>query len=195
MPSPAHPTGTVRSLLATDAVTRATAKALNERLQQKGITPRFFDARAYDQLSVVCDILLDQTAKKRLVHVAAFIDERLADGRSGGWRFDHMPPDPEMYLEGLKGIDETARSMFSENFVVLAIEKQRAVLLALQTGSAAGMIWKRMSPITFFEELLTEATEVFYAHPLAQEEIGYQGMADAYGWQKIGLNETEDEAG
>jgi hypothetical protein len=43
----------------------------------------------------------------------------------------------------------------------------------------------------FFEELLVLATETYYAHPLAQEEIGYAGMADAAGWQAIGLDERE----
>jgi gluconate 2-dehydrogenase gamma chain len=193
MSTPAHHSPTVRSLLVTDAVTPATAKALSERLQQQETPPRFFDSREYHLISVVCDILLDQSAENRLVPVATFIDERLADGRSGGWRFDHMPPDPEMYRQGLRGIDETACVLFSQDFVTLAKEKQRAVLLALQTGSATGMIWQQMSPTTFFEELLAEATEVFYAHPLAQEEINYLGMADAHGWQKIGLNDTEEK--
>jgi hypothetical protein len=35
------------------------------------------------------------------------------------------------------------------------------------------------------------ATETYYAHPLAQEEIGYAGMADARGWRAIGLDERE----
>ncbi|MBW3634848.1 MAG: GMC family oxidoreductase [Armatimonadetes bacterium] len=44
----------------------------------------------------------------------------------------------------------------------------------------------------FFEELLAEATEHYYAHPLAQEEIGYAGFADAPGWKRIGLDEREN---
>ena len=44
----------------------------------------------------------------------------------------------------------------------------------------------------FFEELLAELTENYYAHPLAQEEIGYVGMADLPKWVNIGLNEKDD---
>jgi len=193
MHSPEHLSGTIASLLATDAVTPATAKALNERLQRQETTPRFFDAKKYHLLSVICDILMDQSAENRLVPIATFIDERLADGRSNGWRFDHLPPDPEMYSWGLQGIDETADIMFFQNLVSLAKYKQKAVLQAVQTGSAAGVIWERMSPVSFFEELLAEATEVFYAHPSAQEEINYHGMADAHGWSNIGLKETSEE--
>jgi NAD(P)-dependent dehydrogenase (short-subunit alcohol dehydrogenase family) len=43
----------------------------------------------------------------------------------------------------------------------------------------------------WFEEALVEATEIYFAHPLAQERIGYVGMADAAGWSAIGLNEDE----
>jgi len=187
---PEYPFGTVRSLINSDAVTPATAKALNERLQMTA-APGFFDETDYHLLSTICDRLLDQSAENRMVNIAAFIDERLAKGRSGGWRFDHMPPDHEMYRKGLIGVDETAGVLFNAVFDQLTIEKQNAVLQALQSGTATGMIWQQMSSVTFFEELLAEATEIFYAHPLAQEEIGYAGMADAYGWQKVGLNEME----
>ena len=40
--------------------------------------------------------------------------------------------------------------------------------------------------------MLAELTETYYAHPLAQEEIGYVGMADLPAWTKIGLNEREE---
>jgi gluconate 2-dehydrogenase gamma chain len=182
---------TVRSLLHTDAVTPVTAKALNDRVQKAETVPRFFDEYTYHLLTIVCDRLLDQPTENRMVNIAAFIDERLAAGVTDGWRYDHMPADGEMYGKGLKGIDETAKSMFGALFIQLMKEKQIAVLQAIQNGNAVGILWKQMSSITFFEELLAEATEVFYAHPLVQEEMGYVGMADAHGWQKIGLNEKE----
>jgi gluconate 2-dehydrogenase gamma chain len=187
---PLYPPGTVRSLINSDAVTPATAKALTDRLQMRA-TPVFFEETDYHLLSIICDRLLDQSPENRMVNIAAFIDERLAKGRSGGWRFDHMPPDYEMYRKGLKGLDETAGVLYSVTFNQLTTNEQNAVLQALQEGTARGIIWEEMSSVTFFEELLAEATEIFYAHPLAQEEIGYAGMADAYGWQKIGLNERE----
>ena len=188
--SPIYPSGIIRSLINSDAVTPVTTKALNDRLQM-ATTNVFFDDYNYHLLSIICDRLVDQSPGNRMVNIAAFIDERLAKRKSGGWRFDHMPPDHEMYRKGLIGVDETAGVLFNAVFDQLTIEKQNAVLQALQSGTATGMIWQQMSSVTFFEELLAEATETFYAHPLAQEEIGYAGMADAYGWQKVGLNEME----
>jgi hypothetical protein len=82
--------------------------------------------------------------------------------------------------------------MFDRAFIQLGRTEQTAVLKSLQEGTASGSVWQKMSAATFFEELLAEATEIFYAHPSAQEEIAYTGMADAFGWTKIGLNETDD---
>jgi hypothetical protein len=48
-----------------------------------------------------------------------------------------------------------------------------------------------MDGALYFEELLALVVDVYYAHPLASEEIGYIGMADAHGWQAIGLDQRE----
>lgn len=48
-----------------------------------------------------------------------------------------------------------------------------------------------MDAALYFEELLALVVDIYYAHPLASEEIGYTGMADAHGWQAIGLDERE----
>jgi gluconate 2-dehydrogenase gamma chain len=191
MSTPSYPAGSVRSLLNTAAVTPATARALKNRLQMATATPVFFDAQQYYLLSCLCDCLLGQLPEKRLVNMAAFIDERLAAGKTDGWRYNHMPPDGELYSQGLQGINETSIALFGNLFTNLPREQQLTVLHRIQRGTAPSAIWEQLSPVTFFEEVLAEATEIFYAHPLAQEEIGYVGMADAQGWQKIGLNEKE----
>ena len=66
------------------------------------------------------------------------------------------------------------------------------VLQLVQAGKAPGEAWQTLPAGRFFEELLAELTELYYAHPLAQEEIGYVGLADLPSWTKIGLNEKED---
>ena len=67
-----------------------------------------------------------------------------------------------------------------------------AVLQDLAEGHPPGPAWETLDAVRFFEELLAELTETYYAHPLAQEEIGYVGMADLPAWTKIGLNEKDD---
>ncbi|WP_460502293.1 gluconate 2-dehydrogenase subunit 3 family protein, partial [Hymenobacter agri] len=112
--------------------------------------------------------------------------------RADGWRYDALPPDREAYRLGLGGIQEIAQVQFQADFMTLTAEQQDAVLRALASGTPPGKTWETLDAGRFFEEMLAELTETYYAHPLAQEEIGYVGMADLPAWSKIGLNEKED---
>ncbi len=122
---------------------------------------------------------------------ALAIDTRLAAGKSDGWRYDVLPPDGQAARLGLAGLDQTAQALFQSEFAALDAARQEEVLRAVQLGDPPGDIWQTLPAARFFEDLLAEAAEVFYSHPLAQEEIGYVGMADGLGWKKIGLNERE----
>lgn len=180
----------VNRLINSSAVTSATAKALKDRMKEWN-KPVFFDSYTFSILTSVCNRLLNQHEGQNLVQVAFFIDERLKKGITKGWRYDHMPPDSQMYIQGLNGIDETSKLMFKNEFTRLSPDEQVAVLLEIQKGCVEGKVWCVLNAKTFFEELLTEVTEIFYAHPNSQIDIGYFGMADAYGWKNIGLNEVE----
>jgi hypothetical protein len=126
-----------------------------------------------------------------MVDIAGAIDRELAEGKGNGWRYASLPPDGEAYEAGLRGVGKTARAMFGAPFRSLDPARQDAVLAAMQAGAAPGPTWATVPVGRFFEELLVLATESYYAHPLAQEEIGYAGMADAAGWRAIGLDERE----
>ena len=62
---------------------------------------------------------------------------------------------------------------------------------ALVSGRPPGPVWQTLDAARFFEEMLSELTATYYAHPLAQQEIGYAGFADLPGWTRIGLDERE----
>ncbi len=194
---PRHPTGeyqpgTVRALLDTDLVTPATRDALRARLEGRDGRPgRFFRPGALLALCAACARLIPQPRREDPIDVAGCIDQRLADAIGDGWRYDSMPPDAEAYEAGLAGLDETARLRYGSAFHELEAPRQDDVLLALQRGEAQGKAWERIPARRFFEELLAESVQFYYSHPLAQEEIGYVGMADAPGWQAIGLDQLE----
>ncbi|WP_303309868.1 gluconate 2-dehydrogenase subunit 3 family protein [Hymenobacter sp. BT730] len=187
-----YPEGTVHALLQTDLVTEATRTALQARLDAPAhYEPRFFDADTYQVLRAVAARLLPQPERARPIELAPVIDARLAEGRSDGWRYDVLPPDREAYRLGLGGINQAAQKQFQQDFRELNEAQQDAVVEQLAAGKAAGNNWMQLNQGRFFEELLAELTEAYYAHPLAQEEIGYVGMADVPGWTRIGLNELE----
>lgn len=184
-----YPKETVRALLATELVTATTRDALLERLLPAPICPTFFSAFEMGALRAVCDQLLPQPERPEAarINVAAVIDQRLAAGESDGWRYDALPADGEAYRAGLAWLETTAERMGAPSFVAASPAQQRQLLTAAQHGDAT----TTFAVARWFEELLAEATEAYYAHPVAQEEIGYVGMADVPGWTRIGLNELE----
>jgi gluconate 2-dehydrogenase gamma chain len=185
---PQHIEQKLQDLLKSNALTQPTRKALQERIGKAKETNQFFNPYTFNLLSIVCDLLMDQDPQNRIVNIAVFIDQRLWENTCDGWRYDDMPPDDKMITKGLEGVDETSTAMFGKVFIYLDKQDQLKVLKIIQQGVAAGNTWTTLPATRFFEELLAEATEIFFSYPLVQVEIGYEGMADAAGWRKIGLN-------
>ena len=186
-----YPTGTLRALLDTDAVTPPTREVLQARLERAPAPPRFFSEDEMHVLRAVCARLLPQPDRAEPIELASPMDERLAQGTGNGWRYDALPPDGETYRAGLRGLNESARVLASADFVELNAAQQDAILRDVQRGEAQGETWQTISAPRFFEEILAEVTENYYAHPLAQEEIGCVASADALGWTRIELNQRE----
>ena len=173
----------VGTLLKSDTVTEPTRKALQERIETAKEINHFFSDELFKLLSIVCDRLMDQDTENRLVNVAVFIDERLKANTCDGWRYNDMPPDDEMLVKGLEGINETSLILFNKKFIHLKKEKQIKILKEIQQGVATGNTWGELPPKKFFEELLAEAVEIFFSFPAVQMSIDYRGMADAKGWR------------
>ncbi len=186
-----YPEGTFAGLIGTPFVTAPTRAALQARMAKPPVTqPRFLDPAQFALLGAICDRLLDQDGDRR-IDVAGAIDDRLASGETDGWRYDALPDDGSAMKQGLKGFDETAQAIGGRAFADLSGADRDRVIQAVQAGDPPGEVWRSLPAKPFFEDLLATATEAFYAHPLAQEEIGYVGYADARGWQAIGLNQRE----
>ena len=194
MSVPVHPSGTVRALLDTPHVSEATRAALRARLEAPATyAPQFLAPETFALLAAVAARLLPQPDRpEQPIALAPAIDQRLAEGRADGWRYDALPPDREAYRLGLGGIQEIAQILFQADFTTLDAGQQDAVMQALASGRPPGPAWATLDAGRFFEELLAELTATYYAHPLAQDEIGYVGMADLPSWTKIGLNEKEE---
>ncbi|MGI4862487.1 MAG: gluconate 2-dehydrogenase subunit 3 family protein [Janthinobacterium lividum] len=186
---------TFQELLPTDHVSAATRAALTQRLDATfsaaPYEPQFFAPATYQLLQAVATRLFPQPERPVPIPVAPAVDERLAKGKSDGWRYDALPPDRETYRMGLGGIEQIAQALFKADFEQLAPAQQDEVIGALAAGNPPGEVWQTLAPDRFFEEMLAELTENYYAHPWAQDEIGYTGYADLPAWTKIGLNEKE----
>jgi gluconate 2-dehydrogenase gamma chain len=179
----------MQALLATDLVTPQTRRVLAERLKRRPIdcTP-VLDPPELATLGAVCARLVPQPDRAQPIDLAAAVHDRLARNEGNGWRYAAMPSDLEAYRLGLRGLDELAYTIGGTAFVDLEAQRQDALLRAVQLGEV-GESWRALPAALFFEELLAEVVECYYSHPLAQDEIGYAGYADAHGWQAVGLDQ------
>jgi len=188
-----YPHGTVQALMQTDNVSANTRKALQNRIDRKyKIEPEFFDAEIFQTLHAVCMRLIPQNNPERMIDLAGCLDGILAEGKGNGWRYDAMPEDGKAFIIGLYGIDKSADSKYQNHFHLLNSNEQDLILASVQSGEATGLTWGILPAKLFFEELLAALVELYYSHPFAKEDIGEVAMADAKGWQKIGLNQLEE---
>ncbi|MEA2529221.1 MAG: gluconate 2-dehydrogenase gamma chain [Thermomicrobiales bacterium] len=191
---PRYPSGTVRALLQTHHVSAATRAALTERIDESARpwSPRFFNDAEIATLRAVCARLTAGDDLDDDPDVARTIDDRLAEGRGDGWRFAVLPPDPGAFRLALRGIDESSTALFSAAFLDLSADQQDHVLTTIQRGVEPSTVWQTVEPSLFFQDLLSEVCEIFYGHPIIQEEIGYVGMADLPRWEALGLDALDE---
>ncbi len=154
----------------------------------------FFSPREYATLAAVCARLLpqeDRPADLR-IPIAPFIDRRLDQGSGNGYRYEDMPWDDTAYRRGLQGIDETSRALRGgRDFVALAPDEQDVVLGAVEDGEPPGETWRTLPARRFFRQLLQDVIQVYYAHPAAWNEIGFQGPASPRGHIRLALDKRD----
>jgi hypothetical protein len=156
---------------------------------------RFFQGEEEALMRAICDRIMPQDDRDddHKIPVLNYIDQRLYEGRTDGYRFDRMPPDPEAHRLGLRAIDAIARHMYGRPFVELTCIEQDQVLETIHSGNppAAHDIWQHMSIQHYWALLIQDAIEAYYCHPYAWDEIGFEGPAYPRGYmrQENGLPE------
>ncbi|MEP6904401.1 MAG: GMC family oxidoreductase, partial [Actinomycetota bacterium] len=179
------PSKNIRELIESNFVTEPTRRVLMERFDYaRDYESQFFNQKEFDTLKAVCDAL----APSGVVpcdFVAGEIDRRLFENKGNGWRYDEMPPDADVYRIALPIFDRAARHFYDADFAAVTNEQRVEIVRKLRDGGGEmfGEIPPDFSVTRFFEELFAEFVELFYSHPLALEEIGYIGFADARGWE------------
>ena len=171
-----------RTLLGSDRVTEPTRRVLLARLDRRPGPPRLLDGAEMTVLAAVSARLVPLGDLQGPVDLAGRLDAQLADGGGDGWRYRELPPDGPALLQGLRALE---RSAGPGGFAARAADAQDALLAQVQTGEVEG--WP-FPPELWFKELLANLVQLAYAHPLVQADIGYEGMADAHGFQDVGLD-------
>ena len=172
-----------------------TREVVRKRVEE--IPPiRFFtDEEAY-LLAAVGERILPQPDRGEIekIPIVPWIDEKLYEDKRDGYRYEDMPPQRDAWRLGLKGINETARALFqARDFVELEPLSQDAVFIHIERGDPPGAAWELLPAARFFKDILCSTiVKIYYAHPLAWNEIGYNGPSSPRGHvRKVGVDPWE----
>jgi hypothetical protein len=157
---------------------------------------RFFTPQQALFWGVVFDHILPQTDRvpERRIPIVPALDDRLHEGRTAGYRFEDMPHDREVYTRfGIEGIEAEAQARFGRLFLRITHREQEIVLCSLHDGRPQGglHIWQQMSVHRFWQMLIGDAIDAYYAHPWAWDEIGYGGPAYPRAYFRLERGEAE----
>lgn len=165
-----------RALLASDRLTAPTRAALTARMERCADAPGALSRRQLATLAAAAARLVPLGALQDRVELARRLDVQLATGAGDGWRYADTSPDATAVAAGLDALDADAAP---SSFADLPAQRQDALLQQARSGDLAQV------PPHWFEDVLAALTRLAYAHPLVQVAIGYDGMADAHGFQDL----------
>jgi hypothetical protein len=156
---------------------------------------RFFSGEESKFWTVVFAHLVPQTDRTpdRQIPLVAPLDHRLYINQTVGYRYDTMPQDRDAYRFGREALNKEALQQYESDFLSLPYREQDLVLKAIHDGKprAAQEIWSRMSVHRFWQLLMGDAIDAYYAHPWAWDEIGFGGPAYPRAYTRLERGEPE----
>jgi hypothetical protein len=161
-----------------------TREVVRKRLEE--IPPiRFFTHEEARTLAAVADRIVPQLDRGQAdkIPIVPWIDEKLYEDKRDGYRYEGMPPQRDAWRFGLAGINQAAQALFDgKSFRNLDPLSQDVVLQHIARGDASGEAWEKMPAARFFKDVLcSTVVKIYYAHPLAWNEIGYNGPSSPRG--------------
>ena len=190
------------ALIRSDRVGARTREALLERARpdHPDYRPAAMTLVQLDLLRAVIDRVLPQPPAAR-IDLAARIDALLGSGVGDGWRYALLPPDPEAYRAALRTLDASAHAAHGCGFAALDGDRQddmlrRVAADGLGSPSGPGLLDAPQMRL-WFEELRSDATRLYVAHPATLARMGYGGIAYGGdeprkpGFVRIGAGERE----
>ena len=158
-------------MLASEHVSEPTRRVLLSRLDAR-YDRQFFNENEFARLQAAAVRLLPHDPAE--MELAGLVDRRLHSGQGDGWRYADAPPDGEAYRALAHRLCRKASRREA------ARRRTRALEARFKTSHPHA-----------FEDLLSELTEGFMAHPLTQYRFGYAGFADVPGWPQVGPDELQ----
>jgi hypothetical protein len=151
---------------------------------------RFFNSAEAILLQAIVDRIVPQPDRdvSTRIQIVPWVDEKLYEDRRDGYRYEDVPPLREAWRGGLASIEETARLLHGHGFARLTPEQQDRVLDGVAHGNVPPDVWRVVPPRRFFRDVLClTVVKIYYAHPAAWNEIGYNGPSSPRGHVRIWL--------
>ena len=167
---------------------RVTAAVVAGRTRPENGRLSFFGAGEAAVASALLDRLLAQDHPPR-IPVLHMIDERLAAGRTDGWRYEDMPEDGDAWRRSLAALDADARARHGRGFAALAPHDQNTVVRAV--GDHGSGPWHGMPADRVWSLWTRYACTAFWSHPWAWNEMGFGGPAYPRGYLRPGSGRRE----
>ncbi|HKU30615.1 gluconate 2-dehydrogenase subunit 3 family protein [Arthrobacter sp. NyZ413] len=149
---------------------------------------RFFTPQEEATAAALLDQLLGQRAEPR-VPVVNFVDSRLAEKQTDGWRYEDLPEDGEAWRKTLAALDHSAEELYFQPFAECPESEQAAVLQSIQ--DLGNGTWQGMRASRVWGLWTRYAATAFYSHPWAWDEIGFGGPAYPRGYKNLGIDRRE----
>jgi hypothetical protein len=175
----------------TESWNEVTRQVIDRRLAVRR-EPRFFSATEWRTLNAMCDRIVPQPKDRPPVPLAAYVDQKMADGMLDGYRYVQLPPQGEAWQRGLAALDQAAEEAHRGPFHTLPADQQDGLLHRMQSGDLIGNASGGMPCKLFFEHrVIPDITHAYYAHPVAWTEIGFGGPASPRGYVRMGLDRRD----
>jgi hypothetical protein len=156
---------------------------------------RFFTLDEWEFWETAFDHLIpqnDRTPERRIALIPA-LDKRLYTNQTAGYRYESMPPDRDVYKLGREAINLESEARYNAGFLLLGHWQQEKIMQVIHDArpEAAAAIWSRMSVHRFWQMIMADAIEAYYAHPWAWDEIGFGGPAYPRAYTRLERGEPE----
>ena len=175
-----------------DETTRLTI----EKRVQSPPQMKFFTEEEWKFWTVVFGHLVPQTDRTvdRQIPIVAPLDHRLNLNQTSGYRYESMPHDREVYkIYGIAAINQESQARYGGDFLFSSHLQQDLILQAVhdRRPMAGKDIWKKMSIHRFWQLIMGDAIDAYYAHPWAWNEIGFGGPAYPRAYTRLERGEPE----
>lgn len=145
-----------------------------------------------EMIKVIASHLAYDERDEVLTWVAAHVDQALAQPFGESQRKPNTPPRRTLIRDGLKALDNWAKSTHYKAFLHIKPDQQLQILRSLELGSLAQEnTWDTVLQKELFQKLLGLIISAYYSHPWVWSDIGYGGPAYPRGYVRVELGLTD----